>query len=86
LQTSTSIRASLTIDEIAPLGRADLAGSAIAVIVGSANRDSAYYDNSEEFDLDRPAHHHLAFGTGPEPRASNSVASGVHLVAQWGPH
>jgi cytochrome P450 len=42
--------------------------------VGSANRDSAYYDNSEEFDLDRPAHHHLAFGTGPH------VCLGMHLA------
>ena len=40
------------------------AGSPIAVVTGSANRDEDRFDRSDEFDLDRPAQHHLAFGTG----------------------
>lgn len=39
-------------------------GSAISVLTGSANHDSSRYENSEEFDLDRPAKNHMAFGTG----------------------
>ena len=40
------------------------AGSPIAVVTGSANRDEGRFEHSDEFDLDRPAQHHLAFGTG----------------------
>jgi len=39
-------------------------GAAISVITGSADRDEARYDHADEFDLDRPAQNHLAFGTG----------------------
>jgi cytochrome P450 len=39
-------------------------GAAISVITGSANHDEARYPHAEEFDLDRPAQNHLAFGTG----------------------
>ena len=40
------------------------AGSPVGVITGSANHDSSRYDHAEDFDLDRPAQNHLAFGTG----------------------
>jgi cytochrome P450 len=40
------------------------AGAPISVITGSANRDEARYDAPEEWRIDRPAHNHLAFGTG----------------------
>jgi len=50
------------------------AGGALAVLVGSADRDAAVYDHPEEFDLDRPAHNHLAFGTGPHQ------CLGMHLA------
>ena len=40
------------------------AGSPVGVITGSANHDSARYESAEDFDLDRPAQNHLAFGTG----------------------
>jgi cytochrome P450 len=40
------------------------AGSPIGVITGSANHDADRYEHAEEFDLDRPAQVHMAFGTG----------------------
>jgi cytochrome P450 len=40
------------------------AGASVIVCTGSANHDEARYDNGEEWDLDRPAQAHLAFGTG----------------------
>ncbi len=49
-------------------------GSAIGVIVGSADRDAAYYDSPEHFDIDRAAHNHVAFGTGPHQ------CLGMHLA------
>jgi cytochrome P450 len=39
-------------------------GAAISVITGSANHDESRYEHAEEFDVDRPAQYHLAFGTG----------------------
>ncbi len=39
-------------------------GSALSVLTGSANHDASRYENSEDFDLDRPAQNHMAFGTG----------------------
>jgi len=40
------------------------AGSAIAVLVASANHDEARYPHSGDFDVDRPAQNHMTFGTG----------------------
>jgi len=40
------------------------AGSPVAVITASANHDETRYARAEEFDLDRPAQNHMAFGTG----------------------
>ncbi len=40
------------------------AGSPISVVTGSANHDEDRYAHAEEFDVDRPAQNHLAFGTG----------------------
>jgi cytochrome P450 len=40
------------------------AGSPVAVITASANHDESRYARAEEFDLDRPAQNHMAFGTG----------------------
>src|SRR5690606_19215338 len=50
------------------------AGAALAVVVGSANHDEAVYDRADEFDLDRPASNHVAFGTGPHQ------CLGMHLA------
>jgi cytochrome P450 len=40
------------------------AGAPISVLTGSANHDEARYDAPDEWRIDRPAQHHLAFGTG----------------------
>jgi cytochrome P450 len=50
------------------------AGSAIAVLTGSANHDAGRYDHAEEFDLDRSTQVHMAFGTGPHQ------CLGMHLA------
>jgi cytochrome P450 len=39
-------------------------GAGILALVGSANRDEAYYDDANEWDLHRPPKPHVAFGTG----------------------
>ena len=38
--------------------------SSVSISAASANHDEARYERPEEFDIDRPAHNHLAFGTG----------------------
>jgi cytochrome P450 len=40
------------------------AGAPVSVITGSANHDESRYDAPEEWRIDRPPQHHLAFGTG----------------------
>jgi len=65
-------RVATTDSEIA--GRAIPAGGAVAVVVGSANRDASVYEHPDEFDLDRPAHNHIAFGSGPHQ------CLGMHLA------
>jgi cytochrome P450 len=40
------------------------AGVPVSVVTGSANRDESRYDAPDEWRIDRPAQHHLAFGTG----------------------
>jgi cytochrome P450 len=50
------------------------AGSPVAVIVGSANRDASRYDEAETWQPERPLQPHLAFGTGPHQ------CLGMHLA------
>jgi cytochrome P450 len=50
------------------------AGAAVAVLVGSADRDESRFSHPEQFDLDRPSQNHLAFGTGPHQ------CLGMHLA------
>ncbi|NMR29196.1 cytochrome P450 [Crystallibacter degradans] len=40
------------------------AGSLLIAWIGSANRDPRQFERAEEFDVDRPPFHHLAFGQG----------------------
>jgi cytochrome P450 len=50
------------------------AGASVGVITGSADRDDSRYDDPDAWRLDRPAAHHLAFGTGPHQ------CLGMHLA------
>ena len=50
------------------------AGSIVAVNIGSANHDEAYWENPEEFDIFRPPRQHLAFAWGPH------MCLGLHLA------
>jgi cytochrome P450 len=40
------------------------AGALVSVVLGSANRDEQHYERPDEYDLDRRADDHLAFGAG----------------------
>jgi cytochrome P450 len=41
------------------------AGASVEVLVGSANRDPAQFDEPDEFRIDRYPNRHIAFGVGP---------------------
>jgi cytochrome P450 len=49
-------------------------GELVRISIAGANRDPAVFSRPNEFDLDRPAHRHLAFAQGPH------VCLGVHLA------
>ena len=49
-------------------------GDQIGVCVGAANRDPSHFENSGQFDLNRPRQQHLAFGAGPHFCAGTWVA------------
>ena len=46
----------------------------VAVVLGSANRDSDRFDRADEFDIDRDARGHLAFGLGVHFCLGSSLA------------
>ncbi|MGW1272356.1 cytochrome P450, partial [Streptomyces sp. NPDC002491] len=41
------------------------AGSRVALVIASGNRDASVFERADEFDPDRPHRPHLAFGGGP---------------------
>lgn len=49
-------------------------GERVVLWWASANRDEAEFDRPDEFDLDRPANRHLAFGAGPHRCAGSNLA------------
>ena len=62
-------------------------GSTVAVITGAANRDPNHFDRPDEFDIDRPAALHMAFGTGPHQCLGMHLArlelhAGLEIVLQ----
>lgn len=49
-------------------------GDQVGLVVASANRDAAVYENPDEFDIHRRVAHHVAFGAGPHFCAGAWVA------------
>ena len=62
-------------------GRKLAAGAHILLAYGSANRDEAEFERPGEFDIDRPRHPHMAFGTGKHACAGSSFAPNVIRIA-----
>ncbi len=49
-------------------------GTEVGLMIGSANRDPARYEDPDAFDLDRPSRTHVAFGYGTHFCIGHSVA------------
>jgi cytochrome P450 len=62
-------------------GRTIHAGEMAALVLPSANRDPAVFDDPEEFVLDRSPNPHLAFGHGPHKCAGVAVARAELIIA-----
>jgi cytochrome P450 len=50
------------------------AGTFVTIVIGAANRDPAYFQNPDQFDIARSPNRHLAFGTGIHQCAGMSLA------------
>jgi pentalenic acid synthase len=50
------------------------AGDRLTVLAASANRDERAFENPDEFDIRRSAHHHLAFGYGVHQCIGHNLA------------
>src|SRR5205814_5779617 len=50
------------------------AGAIVSVCVGAANRDEAFYDEPDRFDIFRAPRQHVSFGWGPH------MCIGMHLA------
>lgn len=55
-------------------GRAVKAGERVMIYWASANRDESEFENPDDFDLDRFANRHIAFGAGPHRCAGSNLA------------
>jgi cytochrome P450 len=62
-------------------GRKIARGSHVLLAYGSANRDEAEFERPDVFDIDRPQHPHMAFGTGKHACAGSSFAPNVIRIA-----
>jgi cytochrome P450 len=56
-------------------------GETVMLTYGSANRDEAEFEQPDVFDIDRPEHPHLAFGTGRHSCSGLSFAQAVIRIA-----
>jgi cytochrome P450 len=73
-ETSVTMVSRVAADDTEVAGCPIAAGSPVGVITGSANRDETRWDDADDWRLDRPVQHHLAFGTGPHQ------CLGMHLA------
>ena len=73
-ETSVTMVARVATQDTEVAGCPIEAHAPVSVIVGSANRDETRFDRSDEWDIDRPRIHHVAFGTGPH------MCLGMHLA------
>ncbi|MGH8983486.1 MAG: cytochrome P450 [Acidimicrobiia bacterium] len=73
-ETSVTQVSRVTTREVEVAGCPIPAGASVGVVTGSADRDPSRYDDPDEWRLDRPTQHHLAFGTGPHQ------CLGMHLA------
>jgi cytochrome P450 len=73
-ETSVTMVARITATDTEVAGCPIAAGSPVNVITGSANHDDRRWPDAAEWQLDRPAAPHLAFGTGPHQ------CLGMHLA------
>jgi cytochrome P450 len=55
----------VTLESIAVGGRKIEAGSAVTLVLGSANRDPLRFQDADRFELSRSPNRHLGFGFGP---------------------
>jgi cytochrome P450 len=62
-------------------GKRIATGAHILLAYGSANRDEAEFERPGVFDIDRPQHPHMAFGTGKHACAGSSLAPNVMRIA-----
>jgi cytochrome P450 len=73
-ETSVTQVSRVTTKDVEVAGCPIPAGASVGVITGSADRDDTRFDAPDEWRIDRPAAHHLAFGTGPHQ------CLGMHLA------
>jgi cytochrome P450 len=73
-ETSVTVIARIALRHATIAGVPIEPGSIVNLLNGSANRDAARFDHSEEWDLDRKDKRHLAFGWG------RHVCLGMHLA------
>jgi cytochrome P450 len=73
-ETSVTMVSRVTVRDTEVAGCPIPANSPVNVLTGSADRDGSRFADPDEWRLDRPAQHHLAFGTGPHQ------CLGMHLA------
>ncbi|MBA2327680.1 MAG: cytochrome P450 [Actinobacteria bacterium] len=73
-ETSVTQVSRVTTKDVEVAGCPIPAGASVGVITGSADRDDSRFVDADEWRLDRPSAHHLAFGTGPHQ------CLGMHLA------
>ena len=52
-------------EDVTMVGQTIRRGDSVSVVLGSANRDEAEFEQPDTFNIQRTPNRHLAFGTGP---------------------